>query len=217
MDRYVAITAIILLGALGFPVPVPLAGLLATAGVFAAHGQLCVALLITLAAGGAILGDILGYATGRLGMRVYLRRGIAPDTHASQSAHRFRRLVGKTLAFGAVKRAIGWSNERLSRGGSMAVLIVLSRTVLGTFGPVINVLSGVRRYPVGRFLLYDAVGEIVWVGAYVGVGFVAGMRGGDANALLRNPVAIASAIALMIVPMAIAARIKPASRALRLS
>ncbi|MHB8648294.1 MAG: DedA family protein [Thermomicrobiales bacterium] len=214
MDRYLAITAIILLGAFGFPVPVPLAGLLATAGVFAAQGALCVALLIALAAGGAIIGDTLGYASGRFGLRLYLRRGIVMEGHASHSVHRLRRLLGKVVASRTVKRAVGWSNARLSRGGSMAVLILLSRTVLGTFGPVINILSGARRYPIGRFLLYDAVGETLWVGAYVGIGFVAGRRGGDANALLRNPLAIAVAIALMIAPIAITARIKPSPRAL---
>ena len=212
-----AITAIIPLGAFGFPMPVPLAGLLAAAGVFAAHGQLCVALLIALAAGGAVLGDTLGYATGRLGMRVYLRRGTASDSHASLSVGWLRRLVAKVLASRIVMRAVEWSSGRLSGGGSMAVLIVLSRTVLGAFGPVINILSGVRRYPMGRFLLYDAVGEFIWVGAYVGIGFAVGMRGGDANDLLRNPVAIASSIALMILPMAITARIKPSPHVLRLS
>ncbi len=215
MDRYVAITAIILLGAFGFSIPVPLAGLLATAGVFAAHGQLCVALLIILAAGGAILGDTLGYAAGRLGVRLYLRRGIAPDPHALQPTGWLRRLAVKIVASRSVKRAVGWSNGRLSGGGSMAVLIVLSRTVLGAFGPVINILSGVRRYPLGRFLLYDAVGEFVWVGAYVGIGFIAAMHGGNANDLLRNPVAIVTAMTLMIVPMVIAARIKPAPLVLR--
>jgi len=215
MDRYVAISAILLLGAFGFPIPVPLAGLLATAGVFAAHGQLCIALLIVLAAGGAIFGDTLGYAAGRVGVWVYLRRDGAPDPHTAQPTGRLRRLVVKIVASRTVTRAVGWSNGRLSGGGSIAVLIVLSRTVLGAFGPVINVLSGVRRYPVGRFLLYDAVGEFIWVGAYVGVGFIAGMRGGDANDLLRNPVAIVTAITLMIVPMVIVARIKPAPLVLR--
>lgn len=217
MARYLAITAIILLGAFGVPVPVPLAGLLAAAGVFAAHGELCVALLIILAASGAIVGDTLGYATGRLGMRLYLRRSVAPNTRVSQSARWLRTLTAKILAFGIVKRSVGWFTERLAHGGSMATLIVLSRTVLGAFGPAINILSGMRRYPVGRFLVYDAVGEFVWVGAYVGIGFAVGMRGGDTNDLLRNPVAIVFAIVLMILPVVIATRIKPAPQALRLS
>src|SRR6266852_3539622 len=98
MDRYAAITAIILLGAFGLPMPVPLAGLLATAGVFAAHGELCVALLIGLAVGGAILGDTLGYASGRLGVRLYIRRGMALDPDAARPARRLRRLAAKVMA-----------------------------------------------------------------------------------------------------------------------
>lgn len=212
MDRYVAIAAIILLGAFGLPLPVPLTGLLATAGIFAAHGELCIALLIALAAGGAILGDTLGYAMGRLGMRWYLRRSAA---HASPPADRLRRLAANALASRAVTRAVGWGNGRLSQGGSMAAVIVLSRTVLGIFGPIINVLSGARRYPLGHFLLFDAVGEFIWVGAYVGIGFVAGMHGSDAGDFLGNPVAIVGAIVLMIVPMALTARIHPAPQSLR--
>ena len=97
----------------------------------------------------------------------------------------------------------------------MAVLIVLSRTVLSAFGPGINILSGVRRYPLGRFLLYDAVGEFIWVGMSVGIGFVAGMHGNGAGDFVRSPIAIVIAMALMIVPMAITAHIKPTPRALR--
>lgn len=112
-----AITAIILLGAFGFPMPVPLAGLLAAAGVFAAYGQLCVALLIALAAGGAVLGDTLGYATGRFGMRVFLRRSMVPDSPTSPSAGWPRRLVAKMLASRVVTRAVEWSGRRLSGAG----------------------------------------------------------------------------------------------------
>jgi membrane-associated protein len=217
MDRYAAITAIILLGALGIPMPVPLAGLLTTAGIFAAHGELCVALLIGLAVGGAILGDTLGYASGRIGVRLHLRRRMVPNTDPSRPAHRLRQLAANMLASAIVTRAVGWSSGRLNRGGSMASLIVLSRTVLGAFGPVVNVLSGVRRYPIGRFLLYDAIGEVIWVGAFVGIGFAAGARGNDAADFLRNPIAIFVTIALTIVPMVIAARIKPAPSPLRRS
>ena len=215
MDGYVAITAIILLGAFGLPMPVPLAGLLATAGIFAAHGKLCVALLIAFAVGAAILGDTFGYVAGRLGVHLYRRRGIATDASPSRPSNRLRRLSARILASAAVQRSVGWCNGRLSQGGSMAVLIVLSRTVLSAFGPVVNIFSGVRRYPLGRFLLYDAVGEFIWVGVSVGIGFVAGMHSNDTGDFIRSPIAIAIAMALMIVPMAITARIKPTPRPLR--
>src|SRR5258707_7189179 len=115
MDRYAAITTIILLGAFGLPMPVPLAGLLATAGVFAAHGELCVALLIGLAVGGAILGDTLGYASGRLGVRLYIRRGMVLHPDPSLPVRRLHRLVTRVLASAIVIRAVGWSNTRLGR------------------------------------------------------------------------------------------------------
>ena len=209
MDRYIVITVIILLGAFGFPMPVPLTGLLAGAGLFAAHGQLCVVLLILLATAGAIFGDTLGYLTGHVGVRLYRRHGGVRPTHASPLMYRLREAAGRIIASRAIRRTLRWSDGRLSHGGSMAAMIVLSRTVLGVFGPVINVLSGVRRYPLGRFLLYDAIGEGLWVGAYVGLGFAAGMRGSNVHDLLRNPIAVAIGIILTLFPLALVARMKP--------
>ncbi len=118
-----------------------------------------------------------------------------------------RKLIAKLLASRAVGRALAWSNGRLARGGSMGTLIVLTRIVFGTFGPVVNILSGVRRYPIGRFLLYDAPGEIVWAGAYIGIGFIAGAQGNDAKSILTNPIMIGVMVALTVIPAALTLRI----------
>jgi membrane protein DedA with SNARE-associated domain len=204
---HIAVALVVLIAAFGLPLPV--AGMLTAAGVLAAHGEMNIGLLIIVSAAGAILGDALGYISGRLGVRWLAHRATARDTRVTASMRWLKRVVHRVLAWKSVRQATGWSNAMLEQRGSMGVLILLSRTVLAAFGPVVNIVSGARRYSLGRFLLYDAIGEILWAGTYVGFGYIAGEQGGDAMSVLTNPYVIAVTIALTVIPMAITARIKP--------
>lgn len=205
----VAIATLVLLASAGIPVPVPLSIVLIGAGVLAAHGAMNVASLVLLAAGSAVLGDTLGYVCGRLGIAWFQRYGATLTVRSGRSAYRLRMVVTRILMARVVRRAIGWTAARLARGGGMGALILLSRTLLGAFGPVINVLSGIRRYPFGRFLLYDAVGETIWAGVYIGLGFVTGTHVHDAASLVTNPVMIFLMLALTIAPLLLVARTTP--------
>lgn len=209
---HIAIAVVVLFAAFGLPLPV--AGMLTAAGVFAAHGQMNIGVLVVIAAVCAILGDALGYVAGRLGVRWFARRATARDSRVAASMRWLKRLTNRVLAWKSVRQATGWSNAMLDRRGSMGILILLSRTVLAAFGPVVNVVSGARRYSLGRFLLYDAIGEILWAGTYVGFGYIAGEQGGDAMSVLTNPYIIAVTVALTVIPMLFTARIKPQPRAI---
>jgi membrane protein DedA with SNARE-associated domain len=204
---HIAVALVVLVAAFGLPLPV--AGMLTAAGVLAAHGQMNIGLLVVMSAGGAILGDALGYVAGRLGVRWFAGRATARDTRVAASMRWVKRMTARLLTWKSVRQATNWSNAMLDGRGSMGILILLSRTVLAAFGPVVNVVSGARRYSIGRFLLYDAVGEILWAGTYVGFGYIAGEQGGDAISILTNPYVIIATAALTIIPMAITARIKP--------
>ena len=204
---HLAIAVVVLFAAFGLPLPV--AGMLTAAGVLAAHGELNIGALIVIAAACAILGDALGYVAGRFGVRWFSQRGTARDRRVTASMRRLQSVLNRMLAWKSVRQATGWSTAMLDRRGSMGILILLSRTVLAAFGPVVNVISGARRYSLGRFLLYDAIGEILWAGTYVGFGYVAGEQGGDAMSVLTNPYVIAATVALTVVPMIVTARIKP--------
>ena len=204
---HIAVALIVLIAAFGLPLPV--AGMLTAAGVLAAHGEMNIGLLIVLSAAGAISGDALGYVAGRLGVRWFAGRATARDTRVAASMRWLKRMTTRALAWKSVRQATGWSNAMLDRRGSMGILILLSRTVLAAFGPVVNVVSGARRYSLGRFLLYDAIGEILWAGTYVGFGYLAGEQGGDAMSVLTNPYVIAGTVALTVIPILITARIKP--------
>ena len=203
----IAIAFVVLIAAFGLPLPV--AGLLTAAGVLAAHGQMNIGLLIVVAAAGAILGDALGYVAGWCGIRWLAERATARDTRVTATMHWLTRMTRRVLAWKSVRQATNWSDAMLDRRGSMGILILLSRTVLTAFGPVVNVVSGARRYSLGRFLLYDAVGEILWAGTYVGFGYLAGAQSEDTISILTNPSVIAGTIALTVLPILVTARIKP--------
>src|SRR5689334_2907531 len=104
MDRYFVIATTVSLGAFGLPIPVPLSGVVAAAGVLAARGQFCVALLTVVVTGAAILGDSIGYATGRAGVQWYRRGGARRLASPRRSTGVVRQLVGNVLTWRGVTR-----------------------------------------------------------------------------------------------------------------
>jgi membrane protein DedA with SNARE-associated domain len=124
----------------------PASILMLAAGGFAAAGDLSLTGSAVAAFVGAVSGDQLGYVVGR--------RGGA-------------RLIDHLIARGApLTRAM----DLLARRGGIAVF--LSRWLLSPLGPYVNVAAGAARQPWGRFAFWDAAGEGVWVGLYVGLGYV---------------------------------------------
>ncbi len=205
---HIAIAAVVLIAAFGAPLPV--ASMLTAAGVLAAHGKVNIATLVIVSSVAAIAGDGLGYVVGRFGLRWFGKWMAArPARGSNDPVGWLRKGITRLVASKSMRQAAGWSDAVLERRGSMGVLIVLTRTVLAAFGPFVNVLSGVRRYHIGRFFLYDALGELAWVGMYVGIGYIAGAEGDGAMDALTNPVVIAVMVALAVIPMLFTARIKP--------
>ena len=49
--------------------------------------------------------------------------------------------------------------------------IFLSRWLVTSLGPWINVTSGISEYPWHRFLLWDVLGEVLWVVLYLALGY----------------------------------------------
>jgi membrane protein DedA with SNARE-associated domain len=64
-----------------------------------------------------------------------------------------------------IKHAEAWT-KRWSGAG-----IFLSRWLVTAFGPWVNIASGMAAYPWRRFLLWDVLGEVLWVTIYVGIGY----------------------------------------------
>jgi len=135
----------LLVGSAGVPVPASL--LLVAAGSFVDQGELGLWQTLSLAAAGAVVGDNVGYAVGRWGGR--------------RLTGRLGRLVGGESK---VSAAEAW----LKRRGGLGVF--LSRWLLTPLGPVVNLTAGASQYPWPRFLIFDVLGEALWVTLYVLLG-----------------------------------------------
>lgn len=137
--------ACLLIGSVGIPLPGSL--MLLAAGSFVEQGDLSLWPVLVLSATGAVLGDNLGYALGRFGGR--------------RLAQRISRFIGGEERLKAAEK---WLKRREGAG------IFLSRWLITPLSPFINIICGATDYPWPRFLLYDVLGEALWVVLYVLLG-----------------------------------------------
>lgn len=130
-------------------VPVPSSLLMLASGGFAASGDLSLFNVGVASFFGAVLGDNTGYWIARgLGARV--------DEWITGRPKR-RRLMDKASAF------------LDKRGGSS---VFFSCWLVAPLGPYMNYVCGLTKFGWTRFALWGALGEIVWVGLYVGLGYL---------------------------------------------
>jgi membrane protein DedA with SNARE-associated domain len=130
-------------------VPFPVSFMLVAAGAFVAQGEMKLWPVIAVASIAAVLGDHIGYGLARWGGR---------------------RLIGR------ISRRIGGEAklkkaEALSKRWSGAASVFLSRWLVSGLGPWVNVTSGIAAYPWQRFLLWDVLGQVLWVLLYVILGY----------------------------------------------
>jgi membrane protein DedA with SNARE-associated domain len=138
---------VILIASIGLPLPVSF--MLVAAGSFAKQGELKLSSVMIVACCAAIIGDHIGYGLSRWGGRRLVDRVTARVGGASK-----------------VKKA-----EALSqRWGAAGVFF--SRWLVTELGPWINITSGITGFPWRRFVIWDVLGEILWVTLYVGLGYM---------------------------------------------
>lgn len=125
--------------------PIPASILMMAAGGFAAAGDLSLTASGLAALGGAVVGDQVGYVAGRKGG------------------------AGLTARLGARAAPLAKATDLLSRRGGIAVF--LSRWLVSALGPYVNLAAGAAGLSWHRFTLWAVMGEAVWVGLYLGVGY----------------------------------------------
>ena len=135
------------LSCLGLPFPASMVMLLMGSFVAADEFSLLPVFLSALLA--ALAGDQLGFFVGR--------RGGASVIDRLTRAPKRRRTLEKARAF-------------IDRNGRIGIF--LTRWLLSPLGPYINVIAGAAGYPWRHFTLFGALGEVVWVSLYVGLGYV---------------------------------------------
>jgi membrane protein DedA with SNARE-associated domain len=138
---------VILICSVGVPFPISL--MLVAAGSFVEQGEMKLWQVIAVASAAAVLGDQIAYGLSRWGGRRLINR--------------ISRRIGVESK---IKQA-----ETLTKRWSAAG-IFFSRWLVTALGPWVNVASGIAAYPWKRFLLWDVLGEVLWVVLYVLLGYI---------------------------------------------
>lgn len=142
---------VILICSVGIPFPISL--MLVAAGSFVEQGEMKLWQVIAVASVAAVLGDQIAFGLSRWGGRRLIKR-----------------LSRKIGAADKIKKA-----EALTKRWSGAG-IFFSRWLVTALGPWVNVASGITTYPWRRFLVWDVLGEVLWVVLYVGIGYAFSSR-----------------------------------------
>jgi len=144
-------------------IPVPSSIVMLTAGGFAATGDLALGWVIGAAFIGAVLGDNAGYWIARA------------------SGTRFADWL-----YARPKRALAMAKGQayMARWGGSSVFF--SCWLAAPLGPYVNYISGLTRFDWMRFALWGMMGEVVWVGLYVGLGYRFADQLGALSSLLGN-------------------------------
>jgi membrane protein DedA with SNARE-associated domain len=178
-----ALALALLLAALGIPLPATL--LLLAAGAFARQGALDGAWAAGLGLLASVLGDSGGYCLGRCGALVPQRVAGRPSWQRAQAT--------------------------FARRGSLAVL--LTRFALTPLALPTNLIAGSTRYAFPRFLLFDAIGELVWVVLYGGLGYLFADRWEALSDLAGNLTGALLGVLAMTIGAVWAYRVQRARRA----
>ena len=145
---YPVLGLVLLLSAVGVPLPASLVATLA--GTLLAEGELDVLPTVVIALGACVIGDLLGFGIGRVGGRELARR------HGRWIGVRAARLQQAETLFER------WAGPTL----------LVSRSLLAIIGSAINLLAGASRLSVPVFLGYTVVARLIWVLLFVGMGYI---------------------------------------------
>ena len=149
LQNYGYLAVFLAIAAESFGIPLPGETVLITAALYAGHThRLAIVWVVVVASAAAIIGDNLGYLIGRIG------------------GYRLLRRYGKYVRMDEAKIKIG--RYLFHRHGGKVVLFGRFVSVLRTYAAF---LAGTNRMQWQRFLVYNALGGIMWatlfgVGAY---------------------------------------------------
>lgn len=129
-------------------VPIPTSLLMLAGGAFVAAGDLDLGNVVAGAWLGAVLGDQTGYHIGR------------------QSSGVLDRVMAR---WPSRRPTIDKARDLVARRGAMGVFF--STWAVAPLGPYVNFIAGASGMGRGRFTLWDAAGEAIWVAIYVGLGY----------------------------------------------
>ena len=155
---------------LGFVIPGETAAVLG--GVLASRGRVSLPLLIVVVVAAAVTGPMVGYEIGRhLGGRLIAARRMRP-----------------------VAAGMDRAQAVLRRRGGLAVLLGRFVAVLRALMPAV---AGTARMPYRTFLLYNALGGVIWGAGYCLLGYAAGSAYAAIERTVGTGVAVLLAVAVI--------------------
>jgi membrane protein DedA with SNARE-associated domain len=187
---------LVLLGALGLPIPLAVA--LSAAGALARQGQMSLPGLFVLCTVSAVSGDNLGYAVGRFGVARVVQR--LPESWRVQYAASVGRLRRQSRNIKVPRVAL-----------SMGMVVFLTRWALTAPGSMVNVLAGARRYSWEHFLRWDVLGEAIWVAIALVPGYLVGSDGGS-GLILATVMGLAIAVAIPLLAERVSGQLRAGRR-----
>jgi len=129
--------------------PVPALPLLLAAGALAGSGRMDLLLAVGVAIIATLMADMFWYYLGRYRggrvLRLLCRISLEPDSCVRQTENVF------------------------ARHGAHALLVAKFVPGLNTAAPA---LGGIFRMPVLHFMLFDSLGALFWLAAFMGLGFI---------------------------------------------
>jgi membrane protein DedA with SNARE-associated domain len=164
-----------------FGMPLPGESLLIVASIMAGRGSLSFSALLVAAWAGAVAGDNIGYWIGRS--------------------------LGQRLASG-YGRKIGLTKARLSRVEAVFAKYGPVTVAFARFFNVLRQLNGVvagtLEMPWWQFLIFNALGAALWVGAWSGAAYYFGLHSSDLMTLayrfgILGGVAAIAALAIFLI------------------
>jgi membrane-associated protein len=138
---------ILLLGALGIPVPASI--LLIAAGAFSQQGILDWFSIAIFGLLGAVAGDAMSF-----GMGFYAKRWV------------LKRMEGSPA----------WGRAQKSFDARAGLAIYLTRFLVTALAVPTNLIAGGSGIKFRRFMLYDSLGELTWIVLYGGLGYLFGSQ-----------------------------------------
>ena len=130
-------------------IPITATPLLVVTGALVQQGQISLALLLPVAVGASLLGDMPWYLAGRRYgypiLNTLCRIAIEPDSCVKQTENIFERWGARSL--------------------------LVAKFIPG-FSTVAPPLAGTMRLSIGSFIVYSAAGAALWAGVAIGAGMV---------------------------------------------
>lgn len=148
---------IVFIGGLGVPLPCTL--IVIAAGAFTRQGILPWHTTILISLISVVIGDSISYAIG-----YYAREYVLQHFSETPQWHQ--------------------AEQSFQKWGPLSIFF--SRFLVTAIALPVNLISGTTRFPFKKFLLFDFLGEAIWILGYGGLGYLFGSQWELVNEFLSN-------------------------------